>query len=136
VRPPVGLAMRMVKQPYEIGGYEVQPGMLLAPCILMVHRREDLYPEPLSFRPERFLDKPTGTYSWIPFGGGQRHCIGRSFALMEIKVVLRTLALRARLATSDEPDEAITRRGIMFSPKEGARAVLRERVPASAPVAA
>ncbi len=130
VRPPVGLAMRMVKQPYEIGGYEVQPGMLLAPCILMLHRREDIYPNPLEFQPERFLDKPTGTYTWIPFGGGQRHCIGRSFAMMEIKVVLRTLALQARLATSHEPDEPITRRGIMFSPKEGARAVLRERVPA------
>jgi cytochrome P450 family 135 len=130
VRPPVGLAMRMVKQPDEIGGYEAQPGMLLAPCIFMLQRRPDIYPEPLQFRPERFLDKPTGTYTWIPFGGGQRHCIGRSFAMMEINVVLRTLALRARLAPSHASDEAITRRGIMFSPKENARAVLQERIPA------
>jgi cytochrome P450 family 135 len=136
LRPPVGLAMRMVKQPYEIGGYEVQPGMLLAPCILMLHRREDIYPSPLEFQPERFLDKPTGTYTWIPFGGGQRHCIGRSFATMEIKVVLRTLALQARFAPSEQPDEAITRRGIMFSPKQNALAVLRERVPAKSSVAA
>jgi cytochrome P450 len=136
LRPPVGLAMRLVKQPYEIGGYEVKPGMLLAPCIFMVHRRADLYPEPLEFRPERFLEKSAGTYEWIPFGGGQRHCIGRSFAMMEIKTVLRTLAQQARLASSDEPDEAITRRGIMFSPKEGARAVLRERVPSGSYVAA
>ena len=113
LRPPVGLAMRFVKQPYEIGGYEVQPGMLLAPCILMLHRREDIYPNPLEFQPERFLDKPTGTYTWIPFGGGQRHCIGRSFATLEIKVVLRTLALHARFAPSEQPDEEITRRGIM-----------------------
>jgi cytochrome P450 len=136
LRPPVGLAMRMVKQPYEIGGYEVQPGMLLAPCILMLHRREDIYPNPLEFQPERFLDKPTGTYTWIPFGGGQRHCIGRSFATLEIKVVLRTLALQARFAPSEQPDEAITRRGIMFSPKQNALAVLRERVSADSYVAA
>jgi len=136
VRPPVGLAMRMVKQPYEIGGYEVKPGMLLAPCIFMLHRRADLYPEPLQFRPERFLEQPPSTYTWIPFGGGQRHCIGRSFAMMEIKVVLRTLALQARLAPSHEPDEAITRRGIMFSPKQGARAVLQERVRAGSYAAA
>jgi len=136
VRPPVSLVMRMVKQPYEIGGYEVQPGMMLSPCVLTLQRRADLYPEPLAFRPERFLDSQTGTYTWIPFGGGQRHCIGRSFAMMEIKVVLRTLALQARLATSNEPDEASTRRGIMLSPKEGARAVLRERVPAGSYVAA
>ena len=128
VRPPVGLAMRMVERPYDIGGYQVRPGMLLAPCIFMVHRREDLYPEPEEFRPERFLEQPAGTYTWIPFGGGQRHCIGRSFAMMEITTVLRTLAAHARLATSSEPGEAITRRGIMFSPKDGARAVLRERV--------
>jgi cytochrome P450 len=128
VRPPVGLSMRLVKEPYEIGGYTVQPGMCIAPCILMVQRRADLYPEPLSFRPERFLDVATGTYTWIPFGGGERHCIGRSFALMEIKVVLRTLARCARLAPSTEPDEPITRRGIMFSPRDGGRVVLRERV--------
>jgi cytochrome P450 len=136
LRPPVGLAMRMVKQPYEIGGYEVPPGMLLAPCILMLHRREDIYPNALEFQPERFLDKPTGTYTWIPFGGGQRHCIGRSFATLEIKVVLRTLALQARFAPSEQPDEEITRRGIMFSPKQNALAVLRERVPAGSYVAA
>jgi cytochrome P450 family 135 len=131
LRPPVALAMRMVKEPYEIGGYEVQPGMLLAPCIFMLHRRPELYPDPLAFRPERFLEQPSGTYTWIPFGGGQRHCIGRSFAMMEIKGVLRTLALHARLEPNQSPDEKITRRGIMFSPVENAQAVLRERLPAS-----
>jgi len=136
VRPPVGITMRLVKEPYEIGGYEARPGMLIAPCAYMVHHRPDLYPEPDRFRPERFLEQPAGTYTWIPFGGGQRHCIGRSFALMEIKTVLRTLALEARFATSDEPAEGISRRGIMFSPKQGARAVLRERVPADSFVAA
>lgn len=131
VRPPVAMAMRMVKEPYPAGEYEVQPGMLIAPCVYLLHRREDIYPEPDRFRPERFLEQKADSYSWIPFGGGDRHCIGRSFATMEIKVVLRALAARARLEPADPDEEKIGRAGIMFSPSRGVRAVLKERTPAT-----
>jgi cytochrome P450 len=127
VRPPLPMALRMAKQPYEIGGFEVEPGMSLAPCSFIIQRRADIYPEPLQFRPERFLGKPESPYTWFPFGGPPRNCIGRSFATMEVKMVLRTLVLNARFEPSTEPDEGFTRRGVMFSPKEGGRVVLRER---------
>jgi cytochrome P450 len=123
------MAMRLVKKRFQLGEYELEPETMIALCFYMLHRREDLYPDPLEFRPERFLDQRPGTYTWAPFGGGDRHCIGRSFATCEIKAVLRTLALRARLAPADLEDEEITRAGVMFSPSRGAEAVLRERVP-------
>jgi cytochrome P450 len=129
IRPPLPMALRMAKQPYEIGGYEVEPGMSLAPCSFIIHRRPDIYPDPLQFRPERFLGKPESPYTWFPFGGPPRNCIGRSFATMEIKMVLRTLVLNARFEPSAEPDEGFARRGVMFSPKQGGRVVLRERAP-------
>jgi len=127
LRPPLPMALRMTRQPYEIGGYEVGPGVSLAPCSLIVQRRPDIYPEPLQFRPERFLGKPESPYTWFPFGGAPRSCIGRSLATMEIKTVLRTLVLGARFEPSSEPDEGFTRRGVMFSPKQGGRVLLRER---------
>jgi cytochrome P450 len=138
VRPPLPMVARRVHQSYRLGDYELETGTLIAPCAYLLHRREDLYPEPGRFRPERFLEQPAGTYTWIPFGGGERHCIGRSFATYEIKAVLRTLAAQARLAPAEQADEEIVRRGILFSPSHGARAVLKERVSAtgSADVAA
>lgn len=131
VRPAVPIAMRMVMQPFELGEYVIEPGMLVAPCIYLLHLREDLYPEPERFRPERFLEQKAGTYTWIPFGGGVRHCIGRSFATTEIKIVLHTLARRARFAPAEQGEEKIGRAGVMFSPSDGVRAVLTEREPAT-----
>jgi cytochrome P450 len=93
-----------------------------------VNRRPEEYPEPERFRPERFLERQPGRTTWIPFGGGARGCLGASFALCEIKVVLRALLQGARLEATEQRDEDLVRRGVGFSPKQGARAVLRERV--------
>ena len=71
--------------------------MTLAPCIHLIHRRPDVYPEPRAFRPERFLEQPPGTYTWIPFGGGVRRCIGASFALFEMRQILQAIASRVDL---------------------------------------
>jgi cytochrome P450 family 135 len=130
LRPPIPIAPRQATRPYRLGEHEIEEGTLIAPAIYSVHRREDVYPEPERFRPERFLDQPAGTYTWIPFGGGDRHCVGRSFATSEIKTVIRTVALQARLAPAEQADEGITRRGILFSPKDSAKVVVKERVPA------
>ena len=86
------LVLRQLLEPLEIGGHELPAGTTVAPVILLVHRREDVYPEPEAFRPERFLDRPPGTYSWIPFGGGVRRCLGAAFAQVEMQTVLQTLA--------------------------------------------
>ena len=93
-------APRLVKEPVEIGGWTYPPGVCLVPNAYLIHHDPAIYPDPYAFRPERFLDESPGTYTWIPFGGGRRRCLGASFALLEMKVVLKavlsTLRGRAR----------------------------------------
>jgi cytochrome P450 len=84
-----------------------------------VHRRPDIYPDPDAFRPERFLESPPGTYTWIPFGGGIRRCLGATFAQMEMNVVLRTIASRVTLEPVGAP-EPVRRRAIALVPARGA----------------
>ena len=107
-----------------------------APSIYLVHRRADLYPEPAAFRPERFLDSPPETYGWLPFGGGVRRCLGASFATFEMRTVLRTILGRARLEADDARPEPARRRAIVIAPGREGRAVLVEREPRRAAVAA
>jgi cytochrome P450 len=121
LRPVLPIVLRRLKAPLEIGGWELPEGVSAVPCIYLMHRREDVYPDPLAFRPERFLEQPAGTYTWIPFGGGVRRCLGASFAQFEMAAVLRVLARRC---ASLEPDgvvpERTTRRSITLVPaREG-----------------
>ena len=132
VRSPFPFVLRAVKQPYRLGEYELPSGTLIALNTYMLHRREDLYPEPDRFRPERFLEQPPGPYTWIPFGGGVRACIGAAFALCEMKIVLRTILQQFRLEPAEQEDEEIRRLGVQFSAARGARVVLEERLPAPA----
>lgn len=130
VRPPIPIVMRrVVRQPYQLGPYELPVGSTIAPCIYMVHRHEEIYPEPERFRPERWLEQPElGDDAWIPFGGGDRHCVGRSFATAEFKEILGLIARQVRLAPAADEDERVVRRGILLAPNRGARAVIRERM--------
>jgi cytochrome P450 len=118
LRPVVALVVRRLKEPLEIAGRELPAGTTVAPCILLVHRRPDVYPEPEAFRPERFLGSAPGTYTWIPFGGGVRRCLGAAFAQVEMQVVLQTLAESARVEAVG-PAEGVRRRGIMLAPARG-----------------
>jgi cytochrome P450 len=121
VRPAIPWTTRIVvNQPFALGGYEIDVGTLIAPCMYLVQRRPDLYPEPEQLRPERFLGKPVDPYAWCPFGGGRHHCIGRSFATTEIKMILNVVASQARLEPADQADEQIMRRGVIFSPSRTA----------------
>jgi cytochrome P450 len=100
----------------------------------VIHRRADRYSHPSDFRPERFLgDDPPDTYTWIPFGGGTRRCIGASFALFEMRVVIRRVIERTRLEAVGSRPEVVERRGITMVPKRGTRVILRERRPAAQP---
>jgi cytochrome P450 len=132
LRPPNPIVVRKVNQPFRLGEYDLEVGTVIAPCIYLLHRRADLYPEPERFRPERFLEEPVDPYKWIPFGGGDRYCIGRNFAVSEIKSVLRTVLRQARLAPVEQRDEQIKKRGILLSPTGSTRAVVEERMPAAA----
>jgi cytochrome P450 len=134
LRPILSIVLRRLTEPMEVGGRVLPAGVSLAPCIYLVHRRPDVYPEPLAFRPERFLEQPAGTYTWIPFGGGVRRCLGASFALFEMKVVLREIVSRLDLRPADPRPERITRRVITLVPERGGEVVGRlSRDPGAAP---
>ena len=127
LRPVISIVARRVKAPYELMGHTLPAGVEIAPCIHLVHRRADVYPDPLAFRPERFLERPAGTYTWIPFGGGTRRCLGASFAQLEMKVALQTILAMAELEPDRAEPERIARRAITMTPARGAAVVLRHR---------
>jgi cytochrome P450 family 135 len=117
----------------EVGGHELPAGSRLAVGIFLVHRRPDLYPEPLAFRPERFLDRGADSYAWLPFGGGIRRCVGAAFAQLELREVLRTVLAGADLRPASATPERTRRRAVVLSPARGARAVLTRRPAAARP---
>jgi cytochrome P450 len=122
---------RLVKQPVRIGDWSYEPGVVLAASAWLVQHDPDVYPDPFAFRPERFLDEPPGTYTWIPFGGGRRRCLGASFAMLEMKLAVRAALRRYTLDPAAEL-ERTRRRAITISPRLGARTVLRARAEAPA----
>jgi cytochrome P450 len=124
LRPVLGIVARRLTQPAEVGGYLLPAGVTVTPSIYLVHRRPEVYPEPREFRPERFLEQPAGTYTWIPFGGGVRRCLGASFATYEMKVVLSTIVSKARLRPARAASERVVRRAITLNPERGAEVVL------------
>jgi cytochrome P450 family 135 len=134
LRPVVAQVSRRLTAPVRLNGYTIPAGTLLAPSIWLVHRRPDIYPDPDSFKPERFLENPPQTYTWLPFGGGVRRCIGASFATFEMKVVLRTVLRAAELRPASPEPEPPSPRAVTFAPKHGAMAVL-EQVRRQAPAA-
>jgi cytochrome P450 len=127
-------APRLVKRPVEIGGWTYPPGVCVVANAYLIHHDPEIYPDPYAFRPERFLDEGPGTYTWIPFGGGRRRCLGASFALLEMRVVLRALISSVELRGTGGGLELTRRRAITVSPGAGARAVLSDR-PAGTEVA-
>jgi cytochrome P450 len=127
---------RQVAKPITIGGVRYEPGCAITANVHLVHHDPAIYPDPYAFRPERFLEEPPGTYTWIPFGGGRRRCLGASFALLEMRAVLRAVLTRYEIAPGAMGAEAIRRRSITISPGDGARTILRERVSAPSPAVA
>ncbi|MCA1846724.1 MAG: cytochrome P450, partial [Actinobacteria bacterium] len=127
---------RLVKKPITVGDWTYEPGVVLAASAWLVHHDPDVYPDPFAFRPERFLDEQPGTYTWIPFGGGRRRCLGASFAMLEMKVALKAALQRYAVEPASTPART-RRRAITISPGDGARTVLRLRqpTPAEAPAA-
>jgi cytochrome P450 family 135 len=127
LRPVLPITTRRLTADMDLDGHRIPAGRIVAPCVYLVQRRPDIYPEPARFRPERFLERPAGTYSWIPFGGGVRRCLGASFAMFESLVVLSTVLSRASPRALAPGGETIRRRAITFAPNRGARLVLDER---------
>jgi len=133
VRPVVPMVVRVLQAPLQVGRRELPAGTRVVPSIYLTNRNPEVYDAPEEFRPERFLDKPPETFSWIPFGGGIRRCIGASFATLEMKLILQTIlkelspempAKGSRLWRKGEWNQ---RRAITLVPSAGARVVWRKR---------
>jgi cytochrome P450 len=118
---------RLTKKPIKVGPVEYPPGVALLASAYLVHHDPNIYPEPKALAPERFLEKPPGTYTWLPFGGGRRRCLGASFALQEMKIVMRAVLTRYTVAPEQPEAEPTGRRSITFSPGRGTTVVLHER---------
>ncbi|MGB2694652.1 MAG: cytochrome P450 [Dehalococcoidia bacterium] len=125
LRPVIAQVSRKTRAPFQLGSYTIPAGALIAPNIALIHSRADLYPEPATFKPQRFLngDGPE-TYSWLPFGGGVRRCVGASFAIFEMKAVLRTVFEHAQLRAADPQPERAGQRTVTQAPKNGTMVVL------------
>ncbi|MFB8787604.1 MAG: cytochrome P450 [Potamolinea sp.] len=122
---------RILKSPIEIMGYKFEPGVMLAPSIYLTHHRQDIYPEPNRFKPERFLERQFSPYEYLPFGGGNRRCLGYAFALFEMKLVLATVLSRFQLTLAETNPIKPVRRGITMTPSGGVKMMMtsqRERI--------
>jgi cytochrome P450 len=130
LRPVIPGVGRVVRgEPFRLNGWAIPPGVEINPSIRVIHRRADLYPDPGAFRPERFVGAGApDTYTWIPFGGGTRRCLGASFALTEMRVVLKRVLERCALRAADPKLEKVVFRGITLAPQNGVKAVM-DRAP-------
>ena len=117
-------APRLVKKPVTVGGWDYPPDVMLVASAYLVQHDPEIYPDPYEFRPERFLDEGPGTYTWIPFGGGRRRCLGASFAQLEMKLVLKAVFSQAAVRPVHEGMETPRRRAITISPRAGTTIVL------------
>jgi cytochrome P450 len=132
--PAAPIVVRKLLAPMELGGYTIPAGTTVAPCVHLVHRREEIYPEPLRFLPERFLEQPAGTYSWIPFGGGVRRCLAASYAQLLMKQVIGTVVSEVSLRAVDPRSERARKSAIAFVPHKHAIVIAGRRRLSAAPV--
>jgi len=130
VRPVVADVARVVTRPVEIAGHQLPSGTMVVPAISAVHRYANRYPQPFEFRPERFLEGQPEPYTWIPFGGGTRRCVGAAFAQLEMKVAIPTILGAARLESASDQQEHSRLHNVTLIPPKGVKVRLVERRPA------
>ena len=129
-RPVVPITGRRVKAPWQLGEWRLPANSHILVSVTLLHHREDVYPDPFNFRPERFLGVRPGTYTWVPFGGGIRRCLGATLAMAEQRVVLRAIVKRTDMEAPDPRAERVLHRNVTMIPAQGARVVLRSRTAA------
>jgi cytochrome P450 len=130
-RPVVPITGRRVKVPWQLGEWRLPANSHILVSVTLLHHRDDVYPDPFSFRPERFLGLRPGTYTWVPFGGGIRRCLGATLAMAEQRVVLRAIARRTDMEAPDLRAERVLHRNVTMIPAHGARVVVRSRTAAA-----
>ena len=119
LRPVIDANARTLTKPRTIGGWDLPAGIRVYPAIAVIHLRDDLYPQPHEFRPERFIDGEVESYAWLPFGGGIRRCIGASLAQTEMAEVIRTVVSSVDLQPTRRDPESVVMRGITLVPRHG-----------------
>jgi cytochrome P450 len=124
LRPVISIVQRVLAEPFTVAGYDLPAGTVVTPALYLVNRRPELYADPERFEPERFLGQPPGTYTWIPFGGGVRRCLGAAFAQFEMETVLHELAARARLTPVRPASEPVLRRAVTETPRHDAEVLV------------
>jgi cytochrome P450 family 110 len=125
---------RLVKTPLEISGYKFETGTIVVPCIYLTHHQEDLYPDSQQFKPERFLERQYTPYEFLPFGGGNRRCIGMAFALFEMKLVLANVLSNWHLELAETEPVKPVRKGLLLGPGGGVKMVLKGKREQKEPV--
>ncbi len=119
LHPVVPIVLRYLEAPTRIGDFDLPAGSVAVPCIYLTHRRPDVWPDPETFRPERFIDRRVDPYAFFPFGGGAHHCLGAAFATYEMKIVLARMLARVSLRPNPVHTVRTVRRGITFAPSGG-----------------
>jgi cytochrome P450 len=127
--PVVPLVSRRLLEPMQLSGYTLPIDTVVAPCVYLTHRRSDIYPQPLVFSPERFLEQPAGTYTWIPFGGGVRRCLAANFAQLSMKRIMQTVLSEVDLEPVGAPSQRAARSSVSFAPDRGALVIATRRTP-------
>jgi cytochrome P450 len=123
--PVVAAASRRLRQPFRLCGYALPPGVAVGAAIPLAHCNPQCYPDPLCFRPERFLERTYTPFEYLPFGGGARRCVGAGFALYEMKIVLGSLLAQHRFALADASPVVPVPRTFTLGPKGGVRMLYR-----------
>ncbi|HKP40692.1 cytochrome P450 [Mycobacterium sp.] len=121
IRPVVFDVGRVLKEPVELAGYRLPAGVMVVPGIGLVHRNSDVYPHPDRFDPDRMVDATLTPTTWFPFGGGNRRCLGATFAMVEMRVVLREILRRVSLETTTASGERQKVKQVILIPDRGAR---------------
>ncbi|MCV7278383.1 cytochrome P450 [Mycolicibacterium flavescens] len=127
IRPVVPDVGRILTEPVEIAGYRLPAGVMVVPSITLVHDDAGIYPDPERFDPDRMLGVTLSPTTWLPFGGGNRRCLGAGFAMVEMRVVLREVLRRVELATTEAPGERQRIKHVILTPHRGARITVRAR---------
>jgi len=126
-RPVVPITGRRVKAPWQLGEWRLPANSHILVSVALLHHRDDVYPDPFNFRPERFLGVRPGTYTWVPFGGGIRRCLGATLAMAEQRVVLRAIVERTDMEAPDPRPERVLHRNVTMLPAKGAEVVVTSR---------
>jgi cytochrome P450 len=132
IRPVVPDVGRVLKEPVELAGYQLPAGVMVVPAIGLVHTDSELYPDPERFDPDRMVGATLSPTTWFPFGGGNRRCLGATFAMVEMRIVLREILRRVEFTTTTAPDETQKVKHVIFVPRNGGR--IRVRARRTAPV--